>query len=154
MIPILKYQSFLQSVTQRVNTLHKKKISKTILAPAESSLVKKLKDESGIILAIKFPAADSDISTADDYAEANHCLLFLIEKVDPGKFSADEEIQHYGDLQQIMSSVKELLLEAGMNGDIDDEVVLSKTFRTEWEYQILGGFNGLSISFDLKDFRL
>ena len=154
MIPILRYKEFLEGVYQKVNALHEKKINKTIFAPTESSLIKKLSDASGLILAVKFPDTDSDISSADEYAEANHCLLFLLEKVDPGKFSSEKEMVHFGKIQEIMRSVKELILEAGLNGNIGGDETLSKPFRTEWEYQIFGGFNGLSISFDLKDFRL
>lgn len=154
MIPLLRYTAFLKGVLESVNTRHEKKINKTIFAPTESSLIKKLSDVSGLVLAVKFPDSDSDISTADDYAEANHCLLFLLEKVDPGKFSATKELEHFEQIQQVMRSVKEMILEAGLNGNIGDDETLSKPFRTEWEYQIFGGFNGLSISFDLKDFRL
>jgi len=51
--------------------------------------------------------------------------------------------------------VKEWILNHGLNSSEDDGgETLAKTIRTEWEYQIYGGFNGMSISFDLKDFSL
>lgn len=154
MISILRFDAFISQAVDAVNAFALTQIKSVKLSPTESALIKKLSDTSGLVLAVKFPDADSNISSIDEYNEANHCLLFLLEKVDPGKFSKQKELEHYDNIQKVMQKVKEFILESGLNGSLDEGETLSKPFRTEWEYQIYGGFNGLSISFDLKDFRL
>jgi hypothetical protein len=155
MIFIQRFNEMLLEVVAEVNTTAGKRIGKVILSPTEQRLVKKLDNVSGLALAVKMPDVDSDIQTIDDYSENNHCLMFLLEKVDPGKFSESEELAHYAAIQKVMQRFKELILERGLNGNAcGGEETLSKAFRTEWEYQIYGGFNGMSLSFDLQDFQL
>lgn len=132
-----------------------KKIDQVLVSATEAHIIKKVKDKNGIVLASKMPDTDSEIRTADEYLENNHCLIFLFEKINPGSINDVVERQHYAKIQDIMKLVKEWILNHGLNSSEDDGgETLSKTIRTEWEYQIYGGFNGLSISFDLKDFSL
>lgn len=134
---------------------HGKEIDTVILSATEAHLVKKISDKLGILLAFKMPDADSYIRTADDYAENNHCLLYLLEKINPSNIDEENETFHYAKIQHIMKLIKEWILEHGLNGSEDDgEETLHKTFRTEWEYQVFAGFNGMSIGFDLTDFSL
>jgi hypothetical protein len=129
-------------------------IDEIMVSPTEKHLVHKLKDTQGIVLAVKMPNSDTDIASVDNYSENNHCLFFLIEKIDPGEHDNSLEREHYAKIQSIMKFVKEWLLDRGLNGNVcgGDETI-SKPFHTEWEYQY-EGHNGLSISFDLKDFAL
>lgn len=132
-----------------------KGIDHIILSPTESHIVKKLSDKKGICLAVKLADADSNIESTDNYSEQNHQLFFIIEKCNPGDFTDQTEREHYQKLQIVMRLVKEYLKQIGLNGmDCGGDETLSKPFHTEWEYQTYGGFNGLSISFDLQDFRL
>lgn len=132
-----------------------KRIDHIFLSATEAHLTKKISDKSGIVLAVKMPDADSEIRTADDYSENNHCLFFLIEKVNPGSMDDSIERGHYAKIQRIMTLIKDWILAHGLNGSLDDGgETLSKSIRTEWEYQVYGGFNGMSIGFDLRDFSL
>ncbi len=132
-----------------------KVIDELVVSPTETHLVKKIGDKRGIILGVKMPDADTELISSDNYSDNNHCLFFLIEKIDPGKHDDFIERWHYSKMQNIMKLIKDWLLQRGLNGKVcgGDETI-SKPFHTEWEYQIFGGFNGLSISFDLKDFSL
>lgn len=130
-------------------------IDHIILSPTESHIVKKLKDRKGMCLAVKMADADTKIESEDNYSEDNHQLFFLLEKCNPGDFTDQTEREHYQKMQYVMRLVKEYLKSIGFNGiNCGGEETLSKPFHTEWEYQTYGGFNGLSISFDLQDFRL
>lgn len=155
MISSTRFYEWLLELQAEVNKDVVEKIDKVILSPTEQHMVKKLKDLSGVILAVKMPDSDSEIQTPDSYAEMNHVVAFLFEKVEPGKHSDAQERQHYNGIQATMRKVKEYILTQGLNGDgCGGDETLAKAFRTEWEYQAFGGFNGLSISFDLKDFEL
>jgi len=137
--------------------LEGKRIDKIVIASTESNLVKKIKDLSGVILALKMPDADTEMESVDNYWEMNHQLLFLLEKVNDGQLTPDSETFHYAKIQYIMKLVKEYMLSCGLNGwslsESNDET-LAKPFHAEWEYNQFGGFNGMSVSFDLKDFSL
>jgi hypothetical protein len=155
MIPIIRFHEMLLDLQADVNSLEDAPpIEQVIVSPTEAHLVHKLKDSSGIVLAVKMADSDTDIKSPDNYSENNHCLFYLLEKVDPGEHDNRRERDHYAKMQHIAKLVKEWLLEQGLNGNLcaGDET-LSKPFRTEWEYQY-EGHNGLSISFDLKDFSL
>lgn len=132
-----------------------KQIDHVIVSPTESHMVKKLSDRKGICLAVKMADSDTVMETADNYREENHQLFFVLEKCSPGDFTDQTEREHYRKMQEVARLVKEYLQRIGHNGvDCGGEETLSKPFHTEWEYQIYGGYNGLSISFDLEDYRL
>ena len=134
-----------------------KKIDHIVIAATESNLVKKIKDLDGVILALKMPDTDTEMESVDNYWEMNHQLLFLLEKINDGQLKPDSETFHYAKIQYIMKLVKEYMLSCGLNGwslsESNDET-LAKPFHAEWEYNQFGGFNGMSVSFDLKDFSL
>lgn len=157
MIPVKRLREMLLELRSEVNSSSEveKLIEHIIVSPTEKHLTNKLKDKSDLILAVKMPDSDTDAINADNYGEVNHNLFYLVEKVDPGKMTDNDELNHFSAIQKTMTLVKEWLFKRGLNGNVcgGDETV-SKPFRTEWEYQTFGGFNGLSISFDLKDFSL
>jgi len=126
-----------------------------LISPTEQHLVKKIADKKGIILAVKMPDADAQVEDADNYSEMNHQLFFLLEKIDPGSHKDTTETMHYAKMQAIMKLVKEYALEHGLSSVVrDGNELLAKPFKTEWEYQVYGGFNGISVSFDFQDFEL
>ncbi|NLB17559.1 MAG: hypothetical protein GX825_02205, partial [Syntrophomonadaceae bacterium] len=130
-------------------------VKRVIVSPTEKHLVNKLKDKPGVILAFRMPSADTDIVSGDNYGEINKMLFYIIEKVDPGSQSDEQELDHYNQLQLITSAFKLKLLDRLMGNDFcrtDNE--LAKAFHTEYEYQEFGGWNGLSVSFDIKDYEL
>lgn len=130
-------------------------VKRVIASPTESHLVKKLGDKTGVSLAFRMPSADSVIVDGDNYGELNKLLFFLIEKVDPGSMSDDQELDHYNMMQRLTSMFKLRLMDRLMGNDFcrtDNE--MARGFHTEFEYQEFGGWNGLSVSFDVKDFNL
>lgn len=126
------------------------------IAATEGHLMKKISGLNGIILGVKMPDTDGKIDSVDNYSEDNNMLLFVLEKIADGSLSKETELQHYAKLQRIMKLVKEYCLESGMNALMpdDEQPTISKAFRTEWEFNQFGGFNGLSTSFNLEDWSL
>lgn len=130
-------------------------VKRVIASPTESHLVKKLGDKAGVSLAFRMPLADSVITDEDNYGEVNKLLFYLIEKVDPGTMNNDQELDHYNMMQRLTSMFKLRLMNRLMGNDFcrtDNE--MARGFHTEFEYQEFGGWNGLSVSFDIKDFNL
>lgn len=162
MIAINRLCTMLMDVRADVNnkldsSTIERRIDHIVVSATEPHMVKKLKDKPGVILAVKMPEADTDINSIDNIRENNHMLIYVIEKVDPGTLSDQIEREHYSDLQEIMRLVKEWIAERGINGNVcggDETLSNKKAYHTEWEYGTFGGFNGLSISFDLIDFSL
>ena len=130
-------------------------ISSIFIAATDAQVSTKVTDKKGVILVAKMPPSTSDIQSADDYSEDNQCLLFILERQELAGSTQEKQLIHYDRMQRIMKAVKSWILEHGLNNDQDDgEETISKPFRTEWEYQVYGNFNGLSLGFDLKDFSL
>jgi len=181
MIPIIRFNEFLLELQAEVNTLLSKyafifrnnmwvytededailgndkgkQIDTIIISPTESHLIKKIKEATGIVLAVQLAQSDTEAESVDNYSENDNELFFILEKVDPAQFTEQNEQYHYAKLQLVIKLVKEYILSRGMNGNMcgGDETI-SKPFHTEWEYSIFGGFNGLSISFNLRNFNL
>lgn len=159
MIPITRLYEMLMELQAESNIKHSDpdyQIKHLILSPIESHLIKKIGDKTGIILAVKLPDADSKIKDVDNKSEENHMLMFLLEKQDPGNVDDNKERIHYAKMQTVMSFIKDWIANRGLNGNIcgGDETLSDKAFHTEWEYQTFRNLNGLSITFDLKDFSL
>lgn len=132
-----------------------KSIDFMVISPTESHFVKKVKDLNGIILGVILAPSDTEFQDVDNYAENNNELLFVLEKTDPGRFTDQNELYHYAKLQLVMKYVKEQIIARGMNGNMcGGDETMAKPFHTEWEYNQFGGFNGLSVAFDLKDWSL
>jgi hypothetical protein len=129
-------------------------IKSIVLSPNEAHLIKTLKDKPGVILAVQLAPSDTDVKNEDNYSEHDNELFYILEKVDPGRMSDKEERNHYAKLQLVMQFVKDYLFERGVNGNVcGGNEKVSKPFHTEWEYQVYGGFNGLSVSFKLENFQ-
>lgn len=60
----------------------------------------------------------------------------------------EEELQHYALLQRIMELVKKELQAMDF---VCGELSPADGMLTEWEYDVFGGFNGLSIGLKLVD---
>lgn len=158
MIPALRFNDILSNLQSDVNVDLDDSglsIAHIIVAVSDSQIGKKVSGKSGVLLIAKMPSATSDIRTVDDYSEDNQCLIFVLEKQEPSTTTDQKELEHYAKVQRIMRAVKEWIMNHGLNDGQDNETeTLSKPFRTEWENQVYGNFNGLSLSFDLKDFEL
>ena len=65
----------------------------------------------------------------------------------------ESELGRYAALQRLMAEIVRLLMNYdGFNRFCDmADVDYSRPLRVEWEYNVYGGFNGLSVVFTLKD---
>ena len=77
-------------------------------------------------------------------------VLFLLEKVPSGSQSDEDELAHYAALQQLMLALRNRLMASPFV--CDDEMQIVSGLTIEWEYDIFGGWNGLSIGFKLQDY--
>ncbi len=122
MIGVKQLRTLFQEVAAEVNAelddnMLAFKVKKIIVSPTESHLVKKLKDLAGVVLAFRMPSADSAIIDADNYAELNKLLFYIIEKVDPGTHDDEQELDHYNMLQKLTSAFKLKLMDRLMGND-------------------------------------
>lgn len=148
MINIQRYREMLAELKERVNKVSRTKIDGTVIAVSEKHLVKKLKDSMGLILCANYPDAVSQ-GTEDNYRERNSLLLFLIEKVPSGQETDEEELLHYARIQQVMQLLKTKLREMDF---FCGEVEGAESMTVEWEYDVFGGWNGMSIGLNLVDY--
>ncbi|RGN42590.1 MULTISPECIES: hypothetical protein [unclassified Bacteroides] len=150
MIKIKEFREFVADIRGKVNADMENAIAGTIVAVKEEHLIKKLKDKDKLWLCSNFPDADDIVENRDSYNTNNHVLFFLLEKVSSGQQNDEEEAEFYERIQEVMEKVKELI-----KTDITScsySYKAPKNIKTEWEYNIYGGFSGMSIGFDLKDY--
>ncbi len=150
MINIKRYREWLLELKEKLNRGSEDvKVDGVVLAVHEGHIIRKLRDRRGIWLCAKYPDAQVN-GGADTFSTDNQVLLFLLEKVPSGQHSDEEELAHYASLQTLMDSLKAELLDGRLM--CDDSVRLTSSLTIEWEYDIFGGWNGLSVSFKLEDF--
>ncbi len=161
MIEIKSFKTFLNTLIDSVNeTIYSQNseqsdllvppIAKVIITVNEAHAIKKLKDSAGVVLVARMYDADTKTDgTTDNYSELNHQLLYVIKKTTASELTEDGELDEFAKYQRITSLIKEYILERKVCDSRMD-----KPFHTEWEYNVFGGYNGLSISFDLKDYSL
>lgn len=152
MIPINDYRQF---VSELVNSAKKEaKIDDDIairLAVTETQLVNLLKDKAGIVVAGNIPGAE--ISKSSWFQSEGECLIMVLEKMPEDRQGTEAEFESYAKLQQLMIEIVRLLINYSGFGSLCDkgEVDYSRPLVVEWEYNTYGGFNGLSVTFKLKD---
>lgn len=150
MINIQRYREMLLELRECVNKVSKTKIGGVVIAVSERHLVKKLRDVTGLMLCANYPdtVAKGD---KDNYRERNGLVLFLLEKVSSGQETDEEELMHYARIQQVMQLLKTKLREMDFfcgEGEVDD----TDSMTVEWEYDVFGGWNGMSIGLNLVDY--
>ncbi len=153
MIPINDYRQFVAELTnyalQQAGIEEKATVR---LAVTETQLVNLLKDQAGIVIAGNIPGADMRNTSGWMQSEGD-CILYVLEKMPADYQGTEREFDHYATLQRLMTAIVGLLVNAdGFNrfcdkGDID----YSRPLTIEWEYNTYGGFNGLSVSYRLRD---
>lgn len=148
MIDIARYREFLAELRERVNRDSEVKIEGVAMAVREGHMAKKLKDRTGIQLCANYPDAQMQ-GGRDNHSDRNKVLLFLLEKVPSGQQTDEAELQHYARLQRMMRLLRYALLE--MDG-FCGELQTGEDLLTEWEYDVYGGWNGLSIGLNIQDY--
>ena len=125
MIAINDYRQFIaELIAAAAAKCEEETVPKIRLAVTETQLINMLKDMSGIVVAGNIPG--SDIHNKGYTWSDGECLLMVaIVRVLTG-----EDFQEFCD-----------------KGELD----FSRGLTIEWEYNAYGGFNGMSVSFRLKD---
>lgn len=151
MIDIKRFREWLIELKENVNEQAKDvQIEGIALAVREGHIIRKLRDRRGVILCAKYP--DSTVNgDADNFSSANDMVLFLLEKVPSGSQSDEDELAHYAALQQLMLALRNRLMDSPFA--CDTGMQLTTGLAIEWEYDIFGGWNGLSIGFKLQDYE-
>lgn len=122
-----------------------------ILSPTEEYIVKKLKDQPGIILVAVIPSGESDSQGVDNYGDVNTTYFFVIKKEDPTKTTKESELDDYEKTQNIIENIKFFLLKKKETCEFLRGVNIN-SFHVDPEYRIFGGWCGWSLSFDFKSF--
>ena len=152
MIPINDYRQFVSELVNSAKTKAEIDDDFTIrLAVTETQLVNLLKDKAGIVVAGNIPGAE--ISKRSWFQSEGECLVMVLEKMPEDYQGTESEFESYSKLQQLMIEIVRLLTNYDGFGNFCDkgEVDYSRPLVVEWEYNTYGGFNGLSVTFKLKD---
>ena len=152
MIPINDYRQFIAELINYAKQQARIDETTTIrLAVTETQLINLLKDQSGIVIAGNIPGAD--ISKQSFFQSEGECLLMVLEKMPEDRQGTEWEFTRYDVLQQLMKEIIKLLTNYDGFDRFCDKADLdySRPLTVEWEYNTYGGFNGLSITFRLKD---
>jgi hypothetical protein len=152
MIKINKFAEFLQDIRGRVNAAFandKQHIAGTVLSVQETSMQKKLKDQPGIYLCAGYPSCETDITDSDNYAGKHFCVFFLLEKINSGSLTDAQELDFYNRMQEMAEEIQEIVISD--NHTCDYGFAAPEKIRIEWEYNIFGGWYGLSIGFEIEE---
>lgn len=141
MIRITDFNSLLSEMTGAITG-----VTGFVLVANEKHLVKRLGDNRGVWLGVTIPSADPETVNEDSVAESNIVWIFILEKVDPGSLSASDELDHYQEIQDVATAVKQWLRDQKLDGNELLEYLNLQSIHTDPEYQF-GGWNGWSINF-------
>lgn len=147
MIPISRFREWCIELMNEVNA-GEKWIEHLVMGVDEGHIVKKIKDKKGVCLCVNYPDATGS-GENDNETDVQPIYFFVVEKVNPGSQTDDAEMLHYGTLQDIMRLLRRAVRDAAHWNCIGVEVDMND--KIEWEYQIFGGFNGLSIGLKITD---
>lgn len=150
MIDIVRFREYLLELVDSTNSSagNDAQIEGVAIGVHQGHMIKKLKDKSGIWLCANYP--DAVMTGHDDqHGDRNKVVLFLMEKVASGQHTDDEEILHYAKMQRLFLVLRQYLLE---NSASCGQFVTGEALEQEWEYDIFGGWNGLSVMFNLNDY--
>jgi len=147
MISISTYKQFMNPILDNIQA------DEIIYVVSQTHIVKKIKDKAGIILVFTYPKAKSDSDTVDNIQEKNECFAFILKK-HTDDVTEDEEINNYETLQEIARQAKQWLIDKRYDFENEIGVLEVKSFNTEPEYRIFGGYSGWSIGFEIEDYQL
>ena len=92
-------------------------------------------------MCVSYPDAQSS-GTEDNYTDNQQVFFFIVKRLAPGQMDDETELATYATLQNIMLNLRDVIREYYSECmDINPE----ESYKIEWEYQIFGGVNGLSM---------
>jgi hypothetical protein len=155
MVPINSYDSFWKHIAQIVG------ITQVLLVSDEAELancIKEVADQATILVAV-IPPSDTDARDNDNLLEADPCVIFVVQKIDPKDYTYEQMLKARSDTQALMTSVKLQMKAHALDYDHNDAGTLImrrldlNKMHTEPEYNYLG-CTGWSLSFLLKSKNL
>lgn len=149
MIPISRFREWCIELMNEVN-VREVLIKHLVMGVDEGHIVKKIKDKQGVCLCVNYPDAVGS-GTDDNAIDVQSLYFFVVEKANPGSQTDDGEMLHYGKLQDIIRLLRTTLRIFAQGNCIGVEIDLND--KIEWEYQIFGGFNGLSMGVKITDVK-
>ncbi len=147
MIPILRFREWCIELINEVNA-DTQLIDHLVMGVKEEHIIKKLRDKSGVCLCVNYPDA-SGSGEEDNVTDDHTVYFFVVQKINPGTHTEDEEMKHYDAMQFTMSQLRSAVRASAQQNCIGVQV--SPSDKVEWEYQIFGGFNGLSLGAKITD---
>lgn len=147
MINILQFRELCIELQHKVNAISDSQIDTVVMAVREEHMVKKLQNKLGITLCVSYPDAQSS-GTEDNYTDNQQAFFFVVKRLAPGQLDDETEITTYAELQDIMLNLRDIIREyysECMN------IIPEESYKIEWEYQIFGGVNGLSMGVTFKN---
>ena len=141
MINILQFRELCIELQHKVNAITDSQIDTVVMAVREEHMVKKLQNKLGITLCVSYPDAQSS-GTEDNYTDNQQAFFFVVKRLATGQLDDETEITTYAELQDIMLNLRDVIRDyySECMGIIPEE-----SYKIEWEYQIFGGVNGLSM---------
>lgn len=141
MINILQFRELCIELQHKVNAISDSQIDTVVMAVREEHMVKKLQNKLGTTLCVSYPDAQSS-GTEDNYTDNQQAFFFVVKRLAPGQLDDETEITTYAELQDIMLNLRDVIRDyySECMGIIPEE-----SYKIEWEYQIFGGVNGLSM---------
>lgn len=147
MINILQFRELCIELQHKVNAISDNPIDTVVMAVREEHMVKKLQNKLGITLCVSYPDAQSS-GTEDNYTDNQQVFFFVVKRLAPGQLDDETEITTYAELQDIMLNLRDVIRDyysECMN------IIPEESYKVEWEYQIFGGVNGLSMGVTFKN---
>ena len=149
MIDIARYRELLAELRMKINEGSEQQIEGVVMAVREGHMVKKLRERTGVQLCANYP--DAQVSGNQDLrTDRNKVLLFLLEKIPSGTQTDEAELMHYAKMQRLMLKMRDALL--SMN-EFCGELRSGSDLMIEWEYDVFGVWNGMSIGMNIEDFQ-
>jgi hypothetical protein len=148
MIDIKNFREYISELVYNANQELDNKIDNVVLAVNESHMTKKLQGKSGVCLCVSFPDAQA-IGQDDNTNDSQQVFLFVCQRVAPGQLNEEEELLLYSILQHIMLTLRVYIR---LYNDACVDILPDESYKIEWEYQIFGGMNGLSMGLKFKNY--
>jgi hypothetical protein len=151
MIAINDYRQFVSELVAAASQRSEVHADHVRLAVREKQLSVLLKDLPGVIVCGNIPGFELDYP-AGFWLSSGECILYVLEKMPRDRQNTEEEFEAYARLQRLMAQIIRLLAGEDFQEFCDQgELDRSRPLVAEWEYNEYGGFNGLSVTFRLKD---
>lgn len=148
MIDIKAFREYISELVYETNQELENKIEHIVLSVNESHMTKKLQNKSGVCLCVSYPDAQA-VGVSDNVKDSQQAFIFVCQRVSPGQLDEEGELALYCELQHIMLVFRDFL--RGAENDCVD-IIPEESYKIEWEYQIFGGLNGLSMGLKFTNY--